>query len=65
MNMKVKGKRPGGRPRSRWKQQVRNDVTQKEGRKWEEIEEEEEEEEWLRLDAEGWLSDDSHKVKTS
>jgi hypothetical protein len=40
-NIKVKGKRQRGRPRSRWKQQVRKNVTQEEGRTWEEIEEEE------------------------
>jgi hypothetical protein len=35
LNMKVKGKFPRGRPRTRWEQQVRKDVTQKEehGRK--------------------------------
>jgi hypothetical protein len=38
-NMKVKGKHPRGRPRSRWEQQVREDVTQREVRPWEEIEE--------------------------
>jgi hypothetical protein len=38
--MKVKGKRLRGRPRSRWEQQVRNDVIQREGKTWEEIEEE-------------------------
>jgi hypothetical protein len=37
--MEVKGKRPRGRPRSRWEQQARKEVTQKEGRTWEEIEE--------------------------
>jgi hypothetical protein len=31
-NMKVKGKCPSGRPRSRWEQQVRKDVTQREGK---------------------------------
>jgi hypothetical protein len=35
-NMKVKGKHPRGRLRSRWEQQVRTDITQKEGRIWEE-----------------------------
>jgi hypothetical protein len=29
-NMKVKGNHPRGRPRSRWKQHVRRDATQKE-----------------------------------
>jgi hypothetical protein len=32
LNMRVKGKCPRGRPRSRWEQQVRKDVTKKEGR---------------------------------
>jgi hypothetical protein len=39
--MKVKGKYPRGRPTSRWEQQVRKDVTQRERRPWEETEEEE------------------------
>jgi hypothetical protein len=37
------------RPRSRWKQEVREDVTQKEGRAWEETEEEGLEENRCRL----------------
>jgi hypothetical protein len=32
LNMKVKGKCSKGRMRSRWEQQVRKDITQKEGR---------------------------------
>jgi hypothetical protein len=31
LNMKVKGKCPRGKMRSRWEQQVRKDVTQREG----------------------------------
>jgi hypothetical protein len=34
----VKGKCPRGRPRSRWEQQVRKDVIQREGRPWKEEE---------------------------
>jgi hypothetical protein len=34
--MKLKGKCPRGRQRSRWEQQVRKYVTQKKGRPWEE-----------------------------
>lgn len=30
LNMKVKGKRPRGRPWSRWEQKVKKDVTQME-----------------------------------
>jgi hypothetical protein len=40
LNMKVKGKRPRGRPRSKSEQHVRQYFTQKEGRPCEEIEEE-------------------------
>jgi hypothetical protein len=29
LNMQVKGKRPRGRPRSRWEQQVRKDVKER------------------------------------
>jgi hypothetical protein len=32
--MKVKGKFPKGRPRSRWEEQVRKNITQKERRRW-------------------------------
>jgi hypothetical protein len=35
--LKVKGKCPRGRPRSRWKQQVRKDVRQREGRPWKKL----------------------------
>jgi hypothetical protein len=38
LNMKANEKHPKGRPRSRW-EQVRKDVTQKEGIPWEETEE--------------------------
>jgi hypothetical protein len=38
LNMKVKGKCSGGRPKLRWEEQVRKAVTQKEGRTWEETE---------------------------
>jgi hypothetical protein len=39
-----------GRPRSRWKQQVRKDVTQREGRPWKENEELwEDKERWIGL----------------
>jgi hypothetical protein len=31
-NVKVKGKQPRGKPRSRWEQQVREHNTQREGR---------------------------------
>jgi hypothetical protein len=37
--MEPKGKCPRGRPRLRWEQQVRKDVTQNEGRTWKETEE--------------------------
>jgi hypothetical protein len=40
LNMTVKGKCPRGRLRSRMEQEVRKDVTQKEGRPGEEIEKE-------------------------
>jgi hypothetical protein len=33
LNMKMKGKCPRGRQSSRWEQQFRKDVTEKEGRK--------------------------------
>jgi hypothetical protein len=39
--MKVKGKCQRGRPRSRWEKQVRKDITQREERQEEEIEQEE------------------------
>jgi hypothetical protein len=39
--MKAKGKCLRWRMRSRWEHHVRKDVTQKEGKTWEEIEEEE------------------------
>jgi hypothetical protein len=39
LNMNMTGKHPRGRPRSRKKQQVRKDVTQREGMSWEETEE--------------------------
>jgi hypothetical protein len=39
LNIKVKGKHPRGKLKSRWEQQVRKDVTQNEGRTWEETEE--------------------------
>jgi hypothetical protein len=39
-DMKLKGKFPRGRPKSRWEQQVRKDITQREGRPWEEIKKE-------------------------
>lgn len=32
LNLKVKGKCPGGRPKSRWEQEVRKDVIQREGK---------------------------------
>jgi hypothetical protein len=50
-NMKVKGKCPIGRLRSRWEQHVRKAVTQKEGKAWEETEEElqEERDRWRGL----------------
>jgi hypothetical protein len=38
--MKVKGKCPRGKLSTRWKQQVKKDVTQREGRPWEQTEEE-------------------------
>jgi hypothetical protein len=34
LNMKIKGKCPKQRPRSRWEQQVRNDVMHKQERTW-------------------------------
>jgi hypothetical protein len=37
LKTKVKGKLLRGRPRSRWEHLARNDVTQREGRPWEEI----------------------------
>jgi hypothetical protein len=40
LNIKLKEERPRGRPRTRWEQEVRKDVIQKEGRAWEETEEE-------------------------
>jgi hypothetical protein len=40
--MEVKGKRPRGRPRSRWEQRFRKYVARKKGRLWEEIEKKEE-----------------------
>jgi hypothetical protein len=36
LNIKGKGKCSRVRPRSRWEQQVRKDITQKKGRTWEE-----------------------------
>jgi hypothetical protein len=57
--MKVKG----GSLRSRWEQQIWKDVTQKEGRTWEEIGDEE-----LWTDKDRWrglVSDDPHKVEMS
>jgi hypothetical protein len=38
--MQLKGKHMSGRPRSRWEQQVRKDITRKDGRTWEVTEEE-------------------------
>jgi hypothetical protein len=57
-NMKLKGKPPGGRPRSRWKQKVRQYVTQKEGRTWEET--------WaLRKKTDTWLTSNPEAACTS
>jgi hypothetical protein len=61
--MKVKGKHLRGRPRSRWEQRVRKDVTQREGRPWKKL---------RRMssgktvtDGEAWFSDDPPQVETS
>jgi hypothetical protein len=35
LNMEIKWKQPRGRQRLRWEQQIRKNVTQKEGRTWE------------------------------
>jgi hypothetical protein len=46
---------PRRKQRSRWEQQVRKDITQKEAGTWEKIEEEEL---WEDTGREAWLSDD-------
>jgi hypothetical protein len=62
--MKVKGRHPRGSPRSRWEQQVRKGVMQKEERICEEIEEEGCGRTEL-TDGEIWLSDDPPKMEKS
>ena len=57
MNVKLKGNCPHGRPRPRCKQPVRQDVTQKDSKKWEETEKLWEDQE---INGEAWLLDKSH-----
>jgi hypothetical protein len=52
LDMKVKGKWSCGRLKSRWEQQVRKDITQREGRTRDETEKEEE----LWEDRDRWRS---------
>jgi hypothetical protein len=40
LNMKVKGKYPGGRRRRRWEERVMKDITQEDQRTWKETEKE-------------------------
>jgi hypothetical protein len=57
----TKGKRPRGRPRSRWEQHVRRDATQKEGRTWKTEKQLQE----GRTDEETLLLYNSHKNKNN
>jgi hypothetical protein len=62
LNMKAEGTFPRGRQISRWEQQVRKDVTQKQ-RTWEHTEQEE-----LWEDRDRWrglVVNDPHKMQTS
>jgi hypothetical protein len=62
MNMKLKEKYPRGRPRSRWKQEVREDVTQREGR--EKVRRRRSCKK-TKADGQAWLSDDIHNEVSS
>jgi hypothetical protein len=60
--MKLKVKHTRGRTRSRWEQQIRKDVAQKEGGK-EELGKKLRSCGKTERDGEVWLSDNSHKVE--